>query len=255
MDTHLIYSVENGSPADPVVVFLHARPLSSRMWAPQLEHLGDDFYCLAPDLPGHGKSRAETFTLENAALRVAELIRAKAPGGKASVVGLSLGSAVALTLLRTAPEVVERVMVSGAAQKPGRLIGALSLAAAGLTRLVKVEYQGAALLNDLAVPEQYRDLVMEDLVQGTSPAYLRSMLRAMMDLDLPKTVGCPLLVAVGEKEPIPARETAKKLLAMYPAAQGIVLPGLHHLWNLENSALFSDTVRAWVNGKSLPEVH
>ena len=255
MDTHLIYSVENGSPADPVVVFLHARPLSSRMWAPQLEHLGDDFYCLAPDLPGHGKSQAEPFTLDGAARRVAELIHAKAPGGKATVVGLSLGGAVALTLLRTAPEVVERALVSGAPAKPGRLIGALSLAAAGLTRLVRVEHQGAALLNELAVPEQYRDLVMDDLIQGTSPAYLRTMLRAMMELELPKTVDCPLLVAVGEKETIPARETAKKLLGLYPSAQGIVLPGLHHLWSLENAALFSDTVRAWANGKPLPEVH
>lgn len=249
MDTHLLYTVEAGSPADPAIIFLHGGPLSSRMWSPQLERLQDDYYCLAPDLPGHGKSRAGTFNLEDAAQKVAELIHAKAPEGKASVVGLSLGGAVVLTMLRTVPEVVERAMVSGTTAKLGRLLGSLSLATASLTRLVKVEYQAASMLNQLAVPEKFRDLVWDDLIQGAAPAYTRSVLRALMDMDLPASIHCPLLVAVGEKETIPARDAAKKLLAMFPQAQGMVVQGLHHLWNLEDPDLFSNTVRVWVRGE------
>lgn len=222
------------------------------MWTPQLERLGEDFYCLAPDLPGHGMSRGEAFSLEGAGQRVAELIHAKIPGGQAAVVGLSLGGAVALTLLRTAPEVVSSAMVSGTAAKLGRFVGGLSLAALWLTRGIPLEKQAEMTLQQLALPEAYRELVWEDLVSGASQAYSRAVIQSLMTMDLPAALACPLLVAVGEKETPPARQAAQKLLRLYPQAQGIVPPGLHHLWNLENPDLFSDTVRAWVSGKPLP---
>ena len=50
-----LYVRETGSPTNPAIVFLHASPLSGRMWLPQLERL-TEFHCLAPDLPGHGQS-------------------------------------------------------------------------------------------------------------------------------------------------------------------------------------------------------
>ncbi|MBE0699528.1 MAG: alpha/beta hydrolase [Anaerolineaceae bacterium] len=252
MHTNLLHTIETGSPADPVIVFLHGGPLSSRMWQPQLELLSEDFYCLAPDMPGHGKSQAEAFTLEGAAKRVAELIHAKAPGGKAIVVGLSLGGAVALTLLRTAPEVVERAMVSGTAARLGKFLGKLSLALLGPVGLIPVEKQAEATLKQLAVPGACRDLVWEDLIHGATPAYSQTVIAALMGMELPQAVSCPLLIAVGEKETLPARQAAEKLRKCYPQAQSIVVPGLHHLWNLENPALFANTVRAWAAGKPLP---
>jgi pimeloyl-ACP methyl ester carboxylesterase len=247
MHTNLIHTVEAGSPADPVIVFLHGGPLSSRMWEPQLENLSNDFYCLAPDLPGHGKSQAEAFSLEGAAKRVVELIRAKAPEGKAALIGLSLGGAVALTMLNNAPEVVSRVMVSGTAAKLGNLLGKLSLGMLGMMSAIPVEKQAEATLNQLAVPAGCRELVWDDLVRGATPEYSRMTIQALMGMTLPQRINCPLLVAVGAKETIPARQAAQKLLKLYPHARGLVVPGLHHLWNLENPGLFASTVREWMS--------
>jgi pimeloyl-ACP methyl ester carboxylesterase len=161
---------------------------------------------------------------------------------------------VALTLLRTAPEVVESAMVSGTAAKLGSFLGRLSLATLGLMGRIPVERQAESLLDQLGVPDSGRELVWEDIVSGATPAYSRAVIRALMEMELPQAVSCPLLVAVGEKETPPARQAAKKLLRLYPQAQGIVVPGLHHLWNLQNPELFSNTVRAWVSGKKLPEM-
>ncbi len=246
--------LDSGSPADPAVIFLHAAPLSSKMWQPQLEQLGNDFYCLAPDLPGHGGSRElGPFALEDAAYQVAEFIRARVPGGRASLVGLSLGGAVTLTLLRVAPEVVERAMVSGTAARLGGLLGRLSLALVWLLRFMPVEKQAQASLDALEVPADFRDLVWDDLVEGSTEDYNRAIFKALMAMKLPEEIHCPLLVAVGEKETIPARQAAQKLLARYPQSVGVMAPGLRHLWNLQDPGLFSSTVHAFVTGRPFPE--
>jgi len=248
------YHLESGSPADPGIVFLHAGPLSSRMWQPQLDRLGDDFYCLAPDLPGHGRSRELShFGLEEAARQVADFIRARVPGGRASLVGLSLGGAVALTLLRLEPQVVERAMVSGTSARLGKFTGRLSLAVLPLLRLMSLEKQAESTLRMLSVPDAYRDLVWDDLVEGATETYNRAVFKALMALELPAQINCPLLVAAGEKETLPARRAAQRLLALYPQAVGVSVPGLHHLWNLQDPGLFSETVRAFALGQPLPE--
>jgi pimeloyl-ACP methyl ester carboxylesterase len=250
----LLAFTESGSPADPAVVFLHGGPLSSKMWQPQLTRLENDFYCLAPDLPEHGNSRKMgPFTLDDSARRVADFILARVPGGKASLVGLSLGGAVTLALLRLAPEVVERAMVSGTAARLGGFTGRLALATLPLLRLMPVEKQVESSLKTLGVPADYRDLVWDDFVQGGTEAYNRAVIHALMEMDLPAQISCPLLVAVGEKETQPARQAAQKLLKLYPQAVGISPPGLHHLWNLQDPDLFCETVRAFVTDRPLPE--
>jgi hypothetical protein len=98
-----------------------------------------------------------------------------------------------------------------------------------------------------------RLLVWDDLTAGATTEYTRAVTHALMEMELPGTVGCPLLVAVGEKETQPARDAARKLLKLYPSACGVVAPGLHHLWNLQDPVLFNETVRAWAAGKELPK--
>ncbi len=40
----------------PGLVLLHGLWLSGSMWQPQIELLSDEYHCLAPDLPEHGRS-------------------------------------------------------------------------------------------------------------------------------------------------------------------------------------------------------
>ena len=243
---------EAGDPAGPPVIFIHAGPLSSKMWQPQLERL-PDLYCIAPDLPGHGESRSlGPFNLKDAARRVADLIREKVPGGKANVVGLSLGGAVLMTLLNNDPDVVERAMVSGAAARMDRFTGQMSLATLWMLKYISVEKQTDTTFRQMGIPPSCRDLVYDDLVKSSSEDYIHTVLVALMSMSLPASIQCPLLVAVGEKETLPARQAARKLLRLYPESRGIIAPGLHHLWSLQNPDLFSDTVRAWVKDEPLP---
>src|SRR2546425_8150775 len=107
--------VHQAGPADATsIVFLHGLGLSGAMWQPQFQRL-PDYRCLAPDLPEHGNSAdLGPFTLKDAGRQVADLIRTYTPHGRAHVVGLSLGGAVAIRMLLDVPEVIDHVMISGA---------------------------------------------------------------------------------------------------------------------------------------------
>src|SRR5947209_8702658 len=97
-----LYVKETGKANAPSIIFLHGGGASGWTWDEQVAQLSD-FRCLVVDLPEHGKSiGVEPFTFDSAAAQIVEIIRAH--GGKAHVVGLSLGAQTIVTLLSIAPE-------------------------------------------------------------------------------------------------------------------------------------------------------
>jgi pimeloyl-ACP methyl ester carboxylesterase len=89
---------ESGTPGSPAVVFVHGGGPSAAMWRDHMDRLAGQFHCLAPDLPGFGRSnRLAPISLEQTADLIAELIAARVPARRAHVVGLSYGGSVAAT--------------------------------------------------------------------------------------------------------------------------------------------------------------
>jgi pimeloyl-ACP methyl ester carboxylesterase len=79
----------------PGLVFLHGSAPTQHMWAREIALL-TDYHCLAPDLPGHGRSvNLSGTSISNVSDQVADVIVARTADGRACVVGLSLGGAVA----------------------------------------------------------------------------------------------------------------------------------------------------------------
>jgi pimeloyl-ACP methyl ester carboxylesterase len=104
-------------------VFLHADGASGGMWD---QHMGRfaGYHCLAPDLPGHGRSSHLPWSsLEDTTQQVVGLIEGRIPARRAHVVGLSLGGVVAHTLLAQRPELLDRVVIDGAGVLPSRGLG------------------------------------------------------------------------------------------------------------------------------------
>jgi pimeloyl-ACP methyl ester carboxylesterase len=247
-----LYLFEKGSPELPALVLLHGGGLSSKMWQPAAELL-NDFHILAPDLPEQGQSAGiAPFSLEDTAARVAEIIRRHAPGGRAHVAGLSLGGALALTLLRLAPEVVDTALVSGTAAVLPRWLGDLSLASLWMLRLYKTETLAEMTLKQQGIPAEYHELMYPDLAATASEAFNRTVIRAIMDMQLPLHNPRPLLAMVGEKETGPAKQAARKLVTSVPNTRGAVVPGLKHVWPLQDPGLFCRVVRAWTGRSALP---
>jgi pimeloyl-ACP methyl ester carboxylesterase len=104
--------------ARTTIVFLHGTRLTAAMWAPQVVALSDEFECLALDLPGHGTRSAERFSLTGAAESLANEIATRGGGGRAIVVGWSLGGYVAMELAARFPERVSGLVLAGATADP-----------------------------------------------------------------------------------------------------------------------------------------
>jgi pimeloyl-ACP methyl ester carboxylesterase len=223
------------------------------MWQPQLAALAD-YHCLVPDLPEHGRSReAGPFSLDGAALEVAALIRMCAAGSRAHVVGLSLGGAVALTLLRLAPDAVASLLVTGVAAPLPPLVRGLAHRGAGAAELAPRSVLSAAAtlpirlaLGPYQVPAASRAALSSDLHRTFTPTLVRHLVEAMADQELPAAATAPTLVLAG------ARAAARRVLASVRGARGAVVPGAGHLWNLQEPALFVAVLRAWVSGAALP---
>jgi pimeloyl-ACP methyl ester carboxylesterase len=102
------------------------------------------------------------------------------------------------------------------------------------------------------IPAEYMPLFTEDLRHSVSEDFNRTLIEALAKQQLPEKLNGPLLALVGEKETVPAKQAARKLAGLYPQASGRMVPGLGHVWAMQNPQLFADTVRAWVCGAPLP---
>src|SRR5512146_2791284 len=108
----------SGEENEKTILFLHGGGVAGWMWDPVVARL-PEYHCLVPDLPEHGRSRdVGPFTMQLAADQAAALVREQAKGGKAVVVGLSEGAQVVVQMLATAPQVIERALVSSALLLP-----------------------------------------------------------------------------------------------------------------------------------------
>jgi pimeloyl-ACP methyl ester carboxylesterase len=105
-------------PADaPPIVFVHGAMMGRSVWRPQIDALSERFRCISVDLPGHGAQRAERFTLDRAVDTVVRAIDAEA-GGRAVVVGLSLGGYTSTLVAGRHPEKVRALVIAGSTREP-----------------------------------------------------------------------------------------------------------------------------------------
>jgi pimeloyl-ACP methyl ester carboxylesterase len=247
----MLFTRESGTPDNPAVVFLHGGGLSSKSWLPVLERLGD-FYCLAPDLPEQGQSKAIPYSIIRSAYEVADIIRQRVPGKKAHIVALSLGGPVALTLLHTAPESIDHIILSGSSGHFPRWMVELGKSTVWMYRLFSRDYLVRATIKQQGIPDQYVDLLREDLYQSVSPDFMRHFMTELGSWEIPERVNHPLLVVVGEKEQNASYRISRGYLERYPGACGAIALEMGHTWCLQSPELFAAMVRNWVTDKPLP---
>lgn len=103
-------------PARPLLVLLHGAGMDHTVWVLQSRYFAyHGFSVLALDLPGHGRSEGPALpTIEALADWTAAVVAASG-FERASLVGHSMGAAVALSAAARAPERVSRIALLGAA--------------------------------------------------------------------------------------------------------------------------------------------
>lgn len=230
----------------PALVLLHGAGLSHRSFELQRETLGRDFRCVVPDLVEHGQTPG-LFTMERALAQVTDLVRAL-PERRAHWVGVSLGGAVVLEVLRVAPELAITAMVLGTSGTLAPGWGRLMRWTAGMTRFMPASWLVNTTLAEHGI-EAHRALVEDDLRRALDPDFNRRVADALMQHRPPERAPVPTLILAGTRETSMARRAAQALGVSVRGARSGLLQGVGHLAPLEAPALFDAAVRAWTKGE------
>jgi pimeloyl-ACP methyl ester carboxylesterase len=237
-----------GPESAPAIVFVHGTRLTRSSWRAQLHDLGDTYRVIALDLPGHGSLADRPFTLAAAADELARVIETAA-GGRAVVVGLSLGGYVAMDLAARRPELVGGLVLSGATQEP---VGVRAMPYRTLAWVMGHTEQGRfRQANAWLFRRRYPSAVADPIVAGGfHPTGGVDALHALIGERFSPRLAAypgPVLILNGEFDPL-FRLGAGAVARVARDVRRVRIRGATHLANLDRPAAFSLAVRRFVEG-------
>lgn len=261
----LVWQVQTwGNPENPPIVLLHGFTWNGASWAEVAERLSDRFYCVAPDLPGHGDTWSPEPVSEWSFTRVVDsLEEALHEVGltRAHMVGYSMGGRIALQLaLRPVFELDGLVLIgtsTGLATVEERK--ARVQADAELADRLATEGMEAFLERWMALPlfESLRRLDPERLAHlnagraDQDPIELAAALVTMGTggqpylLEALEGLDTPSLLVVGEHD-AKFRALNDEMLARLPQGRLEVLPGCGHSVPFERPEELSALISAFI---------
>jgi 3-oxoadipate enol-lactonase len=245
--------------ANNVIVWLHAFPVTSDLWRPQLETPRSGWRQLAPDLAGFGGSDDHRGppTIEDFAGDVDSLLDELSCGGVV-IGGLSMGGYAAFAQLRVAPERIRGLILAdtrAGADSPEARAGRETL-------LATIADRGPTGVADAMLPKllgettrtrrptvcaEVRRLIERQTAEGLRRAVVRLRDRPDAERQL-RGIAVPTLVIVGEEDEVTPVAEARRLAAAIPGAALATIAEAGHLSNLENPDSFNAAVAPWLAG-------
>lgn len=254
-----LYCKETGKENPETIVFLHGGALAGWMWEKQLGAF-NDYHCLVPDLPEHGKSsEVKPFTIEKAASQVLDLIRSRAHGGKAHLVGISLGAQIIVEMLSKSPELIDHVLISGMLVRRGPatdfFLKILNYTIKAYMPIKDTDFLIKANIRSYNIPKEYFEPLKEATASISSDS-LNRILHENMLFKIPEGLeksNNHVLIIAGGKEYGIIKESAEDLKKVFSNSQYCIAENMVHVWNLTAPDFFNSVLRAWINDKKLPE--
>jgi pimeloyl-ACP methyl ester carboxylesterase len=240
------------TPSTKTVLFLHGIGTTSGMWKDQVQQL-TEFNCVAPDLPGHGTATGRPWvSLEATTAEVIALIEAT-PEKRAHVVGLSLGGAVAIELMSTRPDLVDRAIVDGAAGISWRLAPLLVGGIALISPLLHTRPFMRLLAHVLSVGSPRRKGFYAEIRLVDSGSFRHAVRDALAArLRNAAAIRGPVLLVAAQYDVGAARVSNATLARDLRDASAWYVPRLWHAWVGTNPELHRAMVRAFLTGGPLP---
>jgi len=249
----------------PAVVLLHGFPLSRAMWKEQLTGIGSIYRVIAPDLRGHGDSPAPagTYTIDEMADDVVELLDYLGLDEPVVVGGLSMGGYVALSMAERYPARLRGLMLMDtraaadtpeAAQKREE------------TAQDVLESRNVRALVESMIPRLFarktiaqrpeRVAMLSEAMEHNTPRGVAGALRAMAirpdrSDDLAR-IRVPTIVMVGEEDAITPPSEAMALADAIAGARLEVIADAGHLAPYENPAVANAVILRFLDGLGRP---
>ena len=247
----LCYWVD-GDPDAPALLFSNSLGTTHDLWRPQVEGLSSGFRIIRYDTRGHGRSDrpAGPYTIDTLGLDALAILDA-AGVSRAHVCGLSLGGLTAmwlgvhaaarvgtLTLASTAARICDAAFWQNRIEQV-QAAGIEPLADASMTRWFTDSFRAA----HPAIVDEFRRMLVASPAGGYA-----SCCGALRDADLRAQIGsiaAPVLVLVGQHDPVTPPADAEAIRVRIPGARVTVLDAAH-LANVEKADAFNRSVRLFM---------
>lgn len=230
------------NPELPLVIFLHGAGFDHSMWAlfsRWFSHHG--YSVLAPDLPGHGKSKGTLIpTISGMADWTIKLIEA-AGAKKAGLVGHSMGSLIALDAAARYPDKISALSligVGGAMPVSPDLLNAAKDNNHDAIDMVSIWGFGfAAGLGGSQAPGLWMLGGGMRVLERDAPGVLHNDLAACNDyktaIEAAAKITAPTTLILGERDMMTPLKSGKQLATAIAESKPVVLPGAGHMMTAE----------------------
>lgn len=255
--------------AGPPLVFVHGLGGSWQNWLENLPFFARTHRCIAPDLPGFGRSDEldGDVSIPRFAQVVEELLTAEGIE-RCAVVGNSMGGFVALEMALKFPVAVDRLVLVSAAvlwqeyrrAKPmvavagvtegvtGRLLAEAAplLASRPRIRETALRFGGIRAPGKLSRELQRELLLTAKRTPGFLPA-LQALASYPLRDELPR-IECPALIVWGDEDPLVGVGHAEELSRAMPDARVSIYERTGHVVQLERPERFNREVLEFLGG-------
>lgn len=247
----------------PPIVFLHGFMGAGADWREICELLAEEYYCVCPDLPGHGANIADDL---GAQLTIAQLaidlgaLCAELGLHEPVVVGYSLGGRVALSIALQFPSLMRALVlesaspgVEGALQRESRSATddarAAALLAGGVPAFTKSWYS-APLFQSL---HRY-PVLLAKLQAARSTNDARWLARVVRDLSPGRaasvwaelaSIQIRTLLVAGALD-VQYTSTVQRMAVVMPSATSLIVPDAGHNVHLEEPIVFVQALRQFL---------
>lgn len=209
----LVYRVAGTGPP---IVCLHGLWNSSAVWKRALDLFSPRYRLYAPDLPGHGQTPPRLpWRLREVAAMLAAWMRAlEMP--PATLVGHSMGGALAILLAAAEPQMVNRLVLVNAIGVPLQhpFLRTLTRAGQGMAN-----HQNARYTSRYGDSRRLQSLARWQATHEVVECDLRPDLRL---------IRCPTLIIWGIRDPLLPAQSAVALQRSIQGAELVMLPNVRH---------------------------
>jgi len=252
-----LYYELRASDDRPTVMFLSGGGTAGSVWMPQVSAYVEQYSCLIFDYRGVGRSSGapgpySVLSLAYDALALMDHLEI----AKAHVIGVSLGSAVALVLALEAPRRVITLQLHGAfaarrdRDKPWGSVVSRTFEAGGVPL-----YEDLAFVRwfpaQFIASEPDRALAIYQLIKSSNLTAdaMRGQLAAIASHDVTQRLGeinHPTLITVGELDMVTPLAYASELNVRIRGSDLVVVPRVGHMIGLQDPAAFNRLTLEWM---------
>lgn len=255
-DLHIMDYEGTGNP----LIFVHAFPLSSKMWKPQIDFFKNKFRVITYDVRGLGKSKSinNQMTMEIFADDLLSIIESLKINN-VFVCGVSMGGYIILRSYIKNPDIFKAIILADTRAERDDDAGLInrSIVISNILKGKRKDFISNFLpklvnkksFKNINIRNFLEEMISENSDEGICGAQLALATR-INSLDYLNSFIVPALIMVGEDDELTPPECSEKMNKLIPNSVLKVIPDSGHLSNIENPDTFNKYLIEFLNANN-----